>query len=124
MSKSYVGMEDKICMVTGKRFTIGLIFDKKMRDKLDTHNVTGWGISPEVQEKFDDNFVALVAIDETKSTMKNGRIQPEDAWRTGEIVYLRRPAFIDIFDTPDVKEFTFVDQEVLEFLKALPKNEE
>ena len=113
-------MEQHICMVTGKPFDTGaLLMDKRMRDKFDMYTPTGWGFSPEVQEKLDDDYVALVCVDFEKSIKTGDRIMPEDAHRTGQIAYLRRHILKDIVPDLEVKNMTFVDAEFIEYLESI-----
>lgn len=124
MSKSHVSIEQKICKVTGKPYeTNGLLLDRRMKDSLEHHTVTGWGISPEVQQKFDEGFFVLVVCDESKSDKTpNGNIKPEGAYRLGEIVYLKEKAFFEIFNVPKEtmsKRICFIGQDLYKFLQKL-----
>lgn len=117
--KSHVSMVQKICIVTGKAFdTNELLLDTRLKESLERHTITGWGISPEVQEKLDEGYIALVGVDEKKSTITNGIIKPEDAFRTGEVIYVKEEVFFKIFDMEAPKgKVSFVDTEVISFLK-------
>lgn len=117
--KSHVSMVQKICIVTGKAFdTNELLLDTRLKDSLERHTITGWGISPEVQEKLDEGYIALVGIDEKKSTITNGIIKPEDAFRAGETIYVKEEVFSKIFNIEVPKsKISFVDTEVISFLK-------
>ena len=127
MSKSFTTIEQNICIVTGKPFDTGaLLLDKKMREKFDMYTPTGWGFSPEVQEKLDQDYVALVCVDYSKSKVTDGRIMPEDAYRTGAIAYLRRHVLKEIVPDLEVKNMTFVDAEFMVYLETIqhPDNKE
>ena len=95
MNKSHVSMEQHMCIVTGKPYGTGtILLDRRLKDSMERNTITGNGISPEVQEKFDEGYLALIGIDESKSEVRsNGNINPEDAYRTGEVVYLKEKVF-------------------------------
>lgn len=126
MSKSYVSLEQKMCLVTGKPFdTNSLLLDKRLKDSLEKNTVTGWGISPEVREKIDAGFIALVEIDQEKTIIKNNKILPENAYRTGVIAYLKKEVFFDIVpDAPEHLEFIFVAEDFIPGLRKLVREEE
>jgi hypothetical protein len=122
MSKSFTTLEQKICLVTGKTFDSGaLLIDEKMREKFEMHTVTGYGISPEVQEKLDDGYIALVGVDMEKSPiMDNGNLDPKTAHRTGNIAYLRRHVLEEIVPDLVVEQWAFTDEGFLTYLSELP----
>lgn len=121
MSKSHVSLEQKMCLVTGKPFDSGaVLLDKRLKNSMERNTITGWGFSPAVQEKLDQDYVALVCIDFEKSKVTGERIMPEDAYRTGAIAYLKRHVLKDIAPGLEVKEMTFVDNEFLDMLEAIP----
>ena len=113
--KSYVSMEQGVCPVCGRTEDTGaILMDMKLRDKFDRNTVTGWKYCKEHQQQFEDGYFILVACDETKSTITNGRILPENAWRTGEIVSIRRHIAEQFFDIPlEGINFVFCQQEVV-----------
>lgn len=119
--KSHVSMGQQVCIVTGQTFDSGeLLLDKGLRNTLERNTVTGWGVSPEVQERLDNGFIAMVGIESDKSErLENGNITPEGAYRTGEIVYLKKEVCIDIFDQAPEGGISFVDQEVMQYLHGL-----
>ena len=120
MSKSFTTLEQKMCLVTGKPYDTGaILLDKRMRDKFEMHTISGWGFSPEVQEKLDEDYVALVCIDFEKSKITGERILPEDAYRTGAIAYLKRHILKDLAPTLEVKDMTFVDEGFMEYLESI-----
>lgn len=121
--KSFVTMVDKICIVTGKQFHANeLMMDLRLKDSLEKHTLAGYGISPEVQEKIDDDYIALIGFDSSKSH-PNPK-QYSDFYRTGEIAYLKSNVFQDIFTVELPKEkFTFVEKEVISHLQTLQHEE-
>lgn len=134
MSKSYVAIEKEKCIVCGHDFDTGaLLLNRQLREVFDSMGVvTGWGICPPCKEFYDDEYVALVAIDESKSMAMKGAttIKPENAYRTGEIVHLRASAFERMFNVPCRKPdgtlfpMMFVDPDVVEMLKKMQSESE
>lgn len=123
--KSHVAFENKICVATGKKFqTQALLLDKRLRPTLERDTVTGWGVSPEIQEKIDEGYRILVECDPEKSEIEpNGTTKPEGAYRTGPIIYLREKVFQDIFKMQTERKIIFIDHEVTKFLEKIQKNE-
>lgn len=119
--KSYVTIEQKICPVTGKTFDSGaLLIDKRVQNSFEKNTVTGWEICPEVREQVDKGFVALVEIDESKSTVSNnGNYTPENVWRTGNICYLKQEACDNIFNMKINSPFVFIQEGIIEKLTLM-----
>ena len=130
MSKSHVSLEQKICPVSGKTFDSGaILFDTRIRggklmESMERHTTTGIEISPEVQEQLDKGFVAMVGVDESKSQrMPNGNLNPEGAYRTGKIAYVKKEAAKDIFNMDvDNIPFAYCDDEVIAHLEKMMQN--
>jgi len=122
MGKSYVTMEQLVCRVCGKKFDSGsILMNRNLREVFNHKTTTGYGICNDDQAKINDGFIALVAIDESKSGehLPNGNINPENAWRTGEIAYLKRDVFDAICNIHvDASiPLVFVDPEVIRILE-------
>lgn len=99
--KSYVTMEQHKCMVCGKDFDTGaLLLDQRLREVFDRNTVTGWGLCGEHLKLYDDGYIALIGVDESKSGPHGDTIKPEDAYRTGRIAHVRREVWPRIFDVP------------------------
>lgn len=119
MEKSHVGMETKICLVTGKEYeTNSILLDKRLRKILDPKNVTGWGISPEVQEKFDEGYIVFVGVDADKSRVINNRITPENAYRTGKVAYLKKEVAKNILNV-NPQEVNFAEDDFFDMLEKM-----
>lgn len=122
MSKSHVTMEQKMCPVTGKIWsTDSLLFDRQLKKRFDMNTVTGYAFCPEVQEQLDKGFVALVEIDEKKSTAKGGNAKMEDAWRTGRTCYLREEIAKNLFGE-QIKDMNFIAEDQFEHLVKMNDN--
>lgn len=76
---------------------------------------TGWRFCPECQKAKDAGAVFLVEIDPEKSTVKDGKVDLEGAWRTGRIWGITHDAFCQIFDAESVpNDIVFIDNQVAE----------
>lgn len=118
--KSHVSVEQHVCKVCGTTYdTNAILLDKLLRQSMERHTLTGYGLCPEHQKLFDAGYVALVGADPDKSELlANGNIKPEGAYRTGKLIHLRREAFARTFDTaiPDTLPMVFCDDEVIALL--------
>ncbi len=121
--KSHVSLEQRVCLVCGKPFDTGsILLDKRLRPSMERHTTTGWGLCPGHQKLSDDGFVALVECDPQRSgSPANGRMKPDQAYRTGRLAHLRRAAFTKIFDAPisDDQACVFVEPGVIERLQSM-----
>ena len=124
MEKSYVTLEQNVCVVCGQPFDTGqLLLDRRLRERFDRHTVTGWGLCPEHEKLYEDGYVALVGVDPTKSGPHKEALKPEDAYRTGEVMHMRFSVFENVFSTAVVEKegrklpMVFVDQAVIDQLK-------
>ena len=87
------------------------------------YTVTGWGLCPEHQKLSDDGFVALVECDPQRSGSPagNGKLKPEQAYRTGRLAQLKREVFAQVFNVPIAADqpCVFVEPGVIEQLAAM-----
>lgn len=122
-SKSYVSLEQHLCIVCATPFDTGsILLDRRLRASMRHHTTTGWGLCPEHQRLHSEGFVALVECDPQRSGAPSGdgQMKPEQAYRTGQLAHLRREAFSQVFnvtiraDQPVV----FVEPGVIEQLQA------
>jgi hypothetical protein len=101
--KSYVSLEQQLCLVCGTSFDTGnLLLDRRLRASMAHHTTTGWGLCPEHQKMFAEGFVALVECDPQRSGAPSGsgRMKPEQAYRTGQLAHLKREVFAPVFNVP------------------------
>jgi len=122
--KSYVSLEQHVCLVCGVAFDTGsLLLDRRLRARLEHRTVTGWGLCAEHRKLFDDGYVALVECDLQRSGLPTGgdRLKPEQAYRTGRIAHLRREAFARLFNVPvEARQAcVFVESGVIERLQSM-----
>ena len=122
MSKSYVTMQQEVCLVCAKAFDTGaILMDRRMRDTFEHKTVTGWGLCPDCKSKHDGGYVALVAVDEDLSTPgPDGKLTAEGAHRTGAVAHIRREVWPKIFDAPVPDgPLCFMEPGVLTALEAM-----
>lgn len=121
--KSFVTIVDKICIVTGKQFHANeIMINQRLHNSFEKYTLAGYGISPEVQEKLDDGYIALIGFDASKTTPNLKSYS--DFYRTGEVAYLKSNVFEDIFTVELPKDkFTFVEKEVIDYLQTLQQEE-
>jgi hypothetical protein len=121
--KSYVSLEQRVCLVCGASFDTGsLLLDKRLRASMKRHTTTGWGLCPEHQKMSDDGFVALVECDPERSgAAAAGRLKPEQAYRTGRLAHLRRAVFAQVFNVliDDKQACVFVEPGVIDQLASM-----
>ena len=123
-AKSYVTMAQKMCPVCGVLHDTGeILLDRRLKNTFDPHTTTGYALCPEHQKLKDDGYIALVGVDEAKSTAGPlVTITMDNAYRTGAIAHVRETVFRKIFtgfeDKP-VPEMVFVSEDVLTYIKNL-----
>ena len=120
MSKSYVSMETKQCLVCAKEFNVGILLDRRLSDSLEPKTLTGYGLCDEHNELFEDGYIALIGIDESKSTVEtNGNILPENAYRTGSVAHVKYSVLKGFFNITISKSLPviFVEDAVIDKLK-------
>jgi len=127
--KSHVSMEQKVCVVCCNKFDSGAILletriDRMaggLRQSMERHTVTGWGMCPEHTKLKNEGYVALIGA----ANKSGSSIQPEDAVRTGDIIHVHSAAFEKIFNTPvPPKMVAFVEPDVVAYLKGLEADRE
>jgi hypothetical protein len=121
--KSHVSLERRVCLACGSPFDTGnILLDKRLRQSMAHHTVTGWGLCPEHERMFEEGFIALVECDPRRSgAPSSGRIDPEQAYRTGRLAHLRREVFAKVFNVPISAQqpCVFVEPEVIDHLQAM-----
>jgi len=122
--KSHVSMEQHVCLVCGVSFQTGnLLFDRRLRASMERHTLTGWGLCVEHRRMFDAGLVALVECDPQRSGAASAQrnLRPEQAYRTGQIVHLKREVFDRLFDVRLAadKPCVFVEPGLIEQLQAM-----
>lgn len=91
IEKSFVTVEQKSCVVCGKSFDTGaVLLDRRMTNKFERETVTGYGLCQPHQKLHDTGYVAFVSVDPDRCASSDHAIQPQDAYRTGDIAHLKR----------------------------------
>lgn len=122
--KSHVSLEQRVCLACGSPFDTGcMLLDKRLRQSMECHTVTGWGLCPEHERLFKEGYVALVECDPQRSggAPSWGSMKPEQAYRTGRLAHLKREAFAKVFNVPISAEqpCVFVEPDVIVQLQAM-----
>lgn len=117
MDKSYVTMEQNVCVVCTRKFDTGaILLDRRMRNVFEKETATGWGMCAECKQFAADGFVQLV---ECKGDHE-GTMKPGDADRTGRICRLKKDAFERVFQQPAPKGgCMFIAPGIIEKLEAM-----
>ncbi len=120
MSKSHVSMETKQCLVCAKEFNVGILLDRRLSNSLEPKTLTGYGLCDEHNKLFEDEYIALILLDESKSTVEtNGNILPHNAYRTGNVIHVKHKVldgFFNVSINPKLP-IIFVEDEVINKLK-------
>jgi hypothetical protein len=116
--KSYVSMEQRACPVCGKASDTGnILLDTRLRPTFERNTVVGYGPLCGECQKQTGEYVALVGV---KNAPKSGvMMSPEEAHRTGDIVWVRRSVWSKIFNLPEPSVQAFVEPGVIARLKEI-----
>jgi len=122
--KSHVSMEQHECFICGKLYDTGaVLLDRRLRQSLERHTVTGSGLCPEHQKIHDDGFIFLIECDPEKSERPgaSGTLKASQVHRTGVVTQVRRDLFLELFDLPPSQRdvpAVYVEPRVNELLKT------
>lgn len=125
--KSYVTMEQKKCPVCGKSFDSGsILMNTRLKAVFERYTVTGFAMCDEHQELWEKGYSALVVCDDSKTTHSGGYCKAEDAFRTGEVIHMRKKVFKQFFNRKPEK-VVFIDtkaaKKIRRWADAKPHNE-
>ena len=118
--KSHVGMGAHVCPVCTKRHDEVVLIDKRLKKTLTSDEMMGFKLCEEHQKLKDEDYIALVGIDENKS------MQPYDiatVYRTGKIAHIRDSAYPQIFGTDapsNAFNIALCDDETFTKLQQIP----
>jgi len=120
-NKSHVSLESHLCVVCGKPYDTGaILLDRRLRQSLEPHTMTGWGLCPEHQALHDQGWVALVECDPDRSEGPDpeGRIDPVKAYRTGRIAHVKREHVAKVIKVPIPADLplVFVEPAVMDMM--------
>lgn len=114
MSKSYVTLEQKVCVVCGAEYDTGtILLDKRLKATFDLLTVTGYGMCDDHKKLREMGYVALIEADRNQSKVTSKieegeqveRIEGiENAARTGKFAHVGVAAFAELFNMLPPKE--------------------
>lgn len=122
MMKSHVSLEQQVCVVCTENFDTGsLLVNRRLRNSLEHTTTTGWGMCPKCTKMKDEGYVALIGIDEAKSSaVHRADLKPGEAYRTGDVAHIRSEVWDHVFTIPiPEKRIAFVGDEVMQIMKRL-----
>lgn len=120
--KSHVSLEQRLCIVCGHPYDCGVLIKKDLRPTLNLKTITGWGMCEEHKKLRDAGFVALVEINNPKSS--GSSVSPDNAARTGVFMHMKREVFANVFDSRvDERAVAFIEPQVTEMIKKLYKQD-
>jgi hypothetical protein len=122
MDKSFVSMEQKVCMVCATEYDSGtILLNKHLRNNMKTKTITGWGMCGEHQKLMDDGYIALV---EATGPQGATTLRQDNAIRTGNICHLKRSVADAIFNVaiPIGIPMLFVEPGVIEKLQSMQED--
>ena len=92
IDKDYVALAEEVCPVCGHAHKDGgaILFHTRLQNIPEDKRVIGWNLCKEHMKLHEDGFLALVVCDKTKSVNKGEHAHMEDAYRTGELIHVRR----------------------------------
>ena len=128
MEKSFVTLEQQVCLICGKTYDTGsLLLDKRMKARFDMYTVTGNGLCPEHEKLHKDGYIALVECDPEKSSITGSTVhRPEECYRTGRLAHVKREVAKSLFNItiPNDMPLMYVEPAVIDYLEKLPKEGE
>lgn len=122
---NYVALGKHVRPVCGQLHDSGEVLIHRRLGNINEPAVTGQSLCAEHQHLFDEGYLALVGVDESKSGPKSATLRPEDAYRTGSVMHIRRHVAKRMFNVelPDNLPMCFVSQEVIDMLEKQAKEQ-
>jgi len=130
-SKSYVTMEQYLCIVCGKPYDSGnILMDSRLKASFDMYTITDIkGMCEEHKKLYDDGYIALVEVANKSHTGQT--IKATEANRTGNIFHIRAEVADKMFTSEFSKgangkqtEMVFIDEELGNSLREAHKQAE
>lgn len=116
--KSYVSLEQHLCSICANKFDVGVLLDRRLGNRLEPTTVTGYGVCPECQKMLDTDYIAIVGADPTKSKVVNGRVDQSEVYRTGRMLFMKRPVAKRMFNL-EIAALMFCDDAVIDRIEQL-----
>ena len=129
---SLVNLACPICLSTSEsEIVLNTKLTKKAADEVkELHNKTVGLGEPctECKQQLDNGFVALVEVDSSKSGLADedtvGTLSQENAYRTGNMAWLKRDVANQLFKAEIKTDLVFVQQGIIDAIKAMVENNE
>jgi len=122
MYTSHVTMEQHQCPICLAIFETGnILLDQRLRKKFEMKTLTGHSPCTSCKEKLSQGFVALIETTDTRQGSK----ATLDVPRSGNLVFMKREAFSQIFNVPPPANWppmVFIEPGVIQQLQALLEN--
>lgn len=120
-TKSHISLEQKVCPVCGitHSHNCAVLLDNRLRNSMERHTVTGYGLCEEHDRLNQEGYIMLVAA---KNPADKATMQVGEARRTGEVAAIKREVFIQLFNVPAAQAqlpMVYVEPEVIEHLRQL-----
>jgi len=113
--KDFVSLNTKICIHCNKQFEVGVLLNRNLSKTLERNTITGVGLCDDCKK---EGYTLLVEVDPTKSEITNNNIRAENAYRTGNVLYLKNEAFTKIFNAEPF-DFAFISENIFNALVKL-----
>lgn len=115
----YVAMAEHLCPACGTKHTFNteILIHTRLQSIPKNKRVTGWGPCKDCHEKFEQGYLALVEAMPPNGTCE--RMQPDEANRTGKMMFIRREAAAEIFNVTLDKSIAFVEPGVIDRLAEM-----
>lgn len=111
--KSHVSLEQLQCPVCGIVHDSGaILINRKLKPSLDPHTVTGLGLCPEHQARWDDGFIAFIEVEPDSPRTITESI------RTGLIMHMHRSVAEQVFTGSFDKPIAFIEKGIIARLQA------
>lgn len=127
MNEDYweVGIVYELCPCCGNRMNPKIIipekFDEKTAKQIKEADGKVIGISEKFckncQDNIDNEYVLLVGIDPEKSKPEKEFINPQEAYRTGNAIWVAKDELDKIFDVEITTHMVFVEDNVFENMR-------
>lgn len=119
----FVALEQRQCIICDKLYETGnLLMDRQLRNVFENkYACTGFGVCPEHQKYIDDGYV--ICLEVSNKPRENGEVmKPEEAYRTGNLCFIRKEAACEIFNTPIESPVVYLEVGVIERLQSIFKD--
>ena len=115
MEKDFVSLGYKVCPVCEKQTDDCVLLDQRLRKTIERKTCMGFAFCEEHKK---EGFITLIGVDSEKSNYDGGKIRPENAYKTGRVVFLKKEVFAQIFNTKiNTFDFVYVEDKVIDFLQ-------